>query len=266
MRRLFSVAIPGILMAGVLLCAAAAAPAQRGGGGHPGGGLGGGHAGGFSGGFAGHSFGGGFSSGRFSSSAPRNFSSAPRVRYSMPARGFGNGYRPSLSAGRGAWTGRGGDRGRTRGRYRSPYRGYGVYGGYPYATGWELTPWELGYPDFLGYGNDTGYAQPDEQAAQPSGDFGDDPDDDYRTTYGSAPPFRASAVASAPVRSEPELTLVFNDGHRQSIRNYALTGNSLIVLDDAASGRQQQIPLAELNLPATEQAAQQAGLDFTPPA
>jgi hypothetical protein len=40
----------------------------------------------------------------------------------------------------------------------------------------------------------------------------------------------------------------------------------VIVLDQAASGRQQRIPLAALNLPATEQAAEQSGLDFTPPA
>jgi hypothetical protein len=37
-------------------------------------------------------------------------------------------------------------------------------------------------------------------------------------------------------------------------------------MDRAAAGYQQKIPLSALNLPATEQAAQQAGLDFTPPA
>jgi hypothetical protein len=62
------------------------------------------------------------------------------------------------------------------------------------------------------------------------------------------------------------LTLVFNDGHRESIRNYVLTSSSVIVLDQAASGHQQRIPLATLDLNATEEAAQQAGLDFTPPA
>jgi hypothetical protein len=62
------------------------------------------------------------------------------------------------------------------------------------------------------------------------------------------------------------LTLIFSDGHQQAIRNYVLTSDTLIVLDQAASGYQQRIPLAALNLSATEQAAQQAGLDFSPPA
>ena len=74
------------------------------------------------------------------------------------------------------------------------------------------------------------------------------------------------ATVANSVASEPELTLIFNDGHREAIHNYVLTHDALIVMDQAASGRQQQIPLASLNLPATEQAAQQAGLDFSPPA
>jgi hypothetical protein len=65
---------------------------------------------------------------------------------------------------------------------------------------------------------------------------------------------------------EPQLTLIFKDGHQQTIRNYVLTHSEVIVVDQAASGRQQQIPLASLDVSATEEAAQQAGLDFSPPA
>jgi hypothetical protein len=36
-------------------------------------------------------------------------------------------------------------------------------------------------------------------------------------------------------------------------------------MDDAASGREPRISLSELDLPATEQAARQNGLDFSPP-
>jgi hypothetical protein len=262
MRRVFSGAVPGLLLVAALLCVAPAALAQRSGGGH-GGGFGGGHAGGFSGGFASHGFGGGFSgsAGR-SSFAPRSYTSAPRMNWAAPGRGFTGAYRGNLSAGRPGWAGQG----RSGNRYRSPYRGYGRYGGYPYAVGnsWELTPWELGYPDFLGYGNDIGDPQPDAQIPQDSADAGPAPDDEYRPDYGAAPGYAPSAPA--PVGSEPALTLIFSDGHRQSIRNYALTGDSVIVLDGAAAGRQQRIPLADLNLTATQQAAQQSGLDFTPPA
>ena len=90
---------------------------------------------------------------------------------------------------------------------------------------------------------------------------------DYPDPAYGQPPYQDSpGVAADSVASEPELTLVFNDGHRESIRNYVLTSSSVIVLDQAASGRQQRIPLATLDLNATEEAAQQAGLDFTPPA
>ena len=72
--------------------------------------------------------------------------------------------------------------------------------------------------------------------------------------------------SSDSVAAEPQLMLIFNDGHQEGIHNYVLTSSAVIVLDQAASGRQQRVPLTSLNLPATEQAAQQAGLDFTPPA
>jgi hypothetical protein len=44
-----------------------------------------------------------------------------------------------------------------------------------------------------------------------------------------------------------------------------LTSAEVIVMDDAASGRIPRISLSDLNLPATEQTARQAGLDFSPP-
>ena len=83
--------------------------------------------------------------------------------------------------------------------------------------------------------------------------------------YQSAPP-AASSVSPAGPDAEPELRLIFRDGHQRSIRNYVLTGKTLIVLDNAAGGRQQRIPLADLDLPATEASAEAAGLEFIPPA
>ncbi|MGC2639968.1 MAG: hypothetical protein WA294_22510 [Acidobacteriaceae bacterium] len=275
----------GSLVLGALLTLAPAAFAQHAAGGHAGG-FGGGHVGGFSGshggsfggGFSGHSF-GGFSGARGFGSyrAPRSFTTAPRMNYTLPSRGLASAYGRMggrLSAGRGGeWRerGRDGDRGR--------YRGYG-YGGYPYGAGyaWELTPWELGYPDFLGYGNDVGFSgdsgQPAAGSQQDTADASSDSSDGYRQDYGAAPGYNAAlsdnpepfGAPATTLASEPQLTLIFNDGRREAIRNYALTGDSVIVLDNADTGRQQRIPLSDLNLPATEQAAQQAGLDFSPPA
>jgi hypothetical protein len=263
MRRVFSVAIPGMLALAALMMVAPTAIAQRGGGGHGGGGghvggfSGGGHAGGFGGGFASHSFGGSYSgrasfSGR-ASYAPHGYSAAPRASYALPARSSTQAYRSGYR-----------DRGRYRSPYRSPYRGYG----YPYGVGnsWGVLPWDLGYPDFTGYSDDNGYVQPDMDASQQPVDSGQPLPDDDRPPYTDAPYGPAPYAASAPVSDEPALTLIFNDGHQQSIRNYALTSNYILVLDNAPSGREQRIPLTDLNVPATEKAAQQAGLEFTPPA
>jgi hypothetical protein len=263
MRREFSVAFSGLSLAGVLALAgcvalAPAALAQRGGGGH---------AGGFGGGLSGHSFGGGYSShsfggvysGRsssFGSFGSRGYSYAPRMTW--PARpGYGIADR-SRSGGYG------------RDRYRPPYRGY-VYGnGYYPGNSWGVLPWELGYPDFYGYGDSSWVGQSDAEAPQQDSgydqSYGPGPEYDDRPAYGDAGgSYAGPAMASVPIADEPALTLIFNDGHQQAIRNYALTSNYLLVLDDAGSGRQQRIPLADLNLPATEHAAQAAGLDFTPP-
>jgi hypothetical protein len=244
MRRMFSVAFLS-----VLLIALPSAFAQRGGrssGGHASGSIG-------------HSFGGfsgsGFA-GRSSGFASRSYATAPRFTATAPVRSFASAYRSPYD---GITAARRPD-GRSGFHYRSPYRGYGVYGGYPYANSWELLPWDLGYPDFTGY-NDSGA----DAAQQPAASVAP-PDDGYRPDYERPSYQMPPATAANSVASEPELTLIFNDGHREAIRNYVLTPDTLIVMDQAASGRQQQIPLVSLNLPATEQAAQQAGVDFSPPA
>jgi hypothetical protein len=195
--------------------------------------------------------------------AARSLNSAPQFVSTAPSRAFVPGYRipyPTPTA----------DHRGVRGNsHRPPYRGYGVYP-YVYANSWELLPWDLGDSDFTGdhgYGYDSAYdplVDPAQQ--QPAA-----PDDPYRTGYdaASAQPYPAwqesPSAVSETASSEPELILIFNDGHTEAIHNYVLTSNTLIVLDQAASGHQQQIPLVALNLSATEQAAQQAGLDFTPP-
>jgi hypothetical protein len=249
-------------------------------------GASGSHGGGsFGGHFAGGSFGhasGSFAGGSFGRSpgfAPRS-SSASRLASSAPGRAFVPGYRVPYTT-PGAGLRGGGLVSPDRRHYRSPYRGYG-YGGYPYAYGnsWELLPWDIGYPDFTGYGYDDYGTQ-----AYGAGAYGDDslqqsapsvaaPDDGYRSDYAGpvnayqdyAPPPPAEEETTASVAPEPALTLIFNDGHREDIHNYVLTANAVIVMDEAASGRQERIPLPSINVAATQQAAEQQGLDFTPPA
>jgi hypothetical protein len=153
-----------------------------------------------------------------------------------------------------------------RDHHRSGYGGYGFYGALPIYSTWAL-PWAVGYSD------ESNSAK--EEPAQPA-EY-QPPYDDHRPPYSAAendyapqPSAVAAAAAPAapptPLRDEPALTLIFKDGRHQSVRNYAVTRSSVIVLDDAASGRQQRIPLADLDLSATKQAAELAGLDFNPPA
>ena len=140
---------------------------------------------------------------------------------------------------------------------------------------WAVMPWDMGYADVSGSENSQNAAAADnsQNSGPDSYESGPPQQGEYRPPYGPpvsdyAPPPPAAgapAVSSTVLESEPALTLIFKDGHQQSIRNYALTGDAVIVLDKAATGRQERIPLAELNLRATEQAAQTAGLDFAPP-
>lgn len=169
---------------------------------------------------------------------------------------------------------------RDRDRHRSGRHGYA---GVPIYDSWALMPWDYGYLESSGYPGEESGAAAAEPAAQ-AGEYPPVQPEEHRPAYpvverevapprapaepavlpaAVAPP--ATAPATTALAGEPTLTLVFKDGHRQSVRNYALTGSSVIVLDNAASGRQQRIPLTELNVAATEQAAEAAGLDFSPP-
>ncbi|MFP5227202.1 MAG: hypothetical protein ACLGXA_06190 [Acidobacteriota bacterium] len=259
------------------------------------GGFGGGH---IAGGTMGH-IGGGPAGGSFGRAPgiapgfePRNFRT-PNFISSAPRGAYVPGNRMTYGGGANGWRygdhhDRDGDRDRGRHRdfgYRSPYQGLG-YGGYPfvYANSWELLPGDI---DALDYGTyDDGYgsndsaangAQPQQQQQQQQEAPATPQEGNYRPEYAGpveqpydyAPPppqTMAEPRAAAVLSPEPALTLIFNDGHREDIHNYVLTSDSVLVMDHAASGREKRIPLSSLNLSATQQAAQDAGLDFTPPA
>jgi len=164
----------------------------------------------------------------------------------------------------GGWNRNGGrDRDRDHDRGRSRYSGYGS--GYPYLplyNSWAVMPWAVDYSD---YDNQQTTAAPENNESAGQQDEHRPPYREPESDYAPAPPVVAAPEPSSTVlESEPALTLIFKDGRQQAIRNYALTADAVIVLDKAAAGRQERIPLTDLNLPATEAAAQAAGLDFAP--
>lgn len=113
--------------------------------------------------------------------------------------------------------------------------------------------------------------------------YSDDPGN-YASAYGdptagvdprayavrSASPTESNAATSAPLpaaadpRPERTTMLVFQDGHRQEVGNYAIVGDKLY---DLQAGGRRTIPLSALDLPATRQLNEDRGTDFVlPPA
>jgi hypothetical protein len=70
------------------------------------------------------------------------------------------------------------------------------------------------------------------------------------------------AIPAAPRRQEapaPLTVLVFRDGHKTEVHNYAVTGQTLWIFSEE---RARKVPLAELDLDATRAANEERGLDF----
>ena len=61
---------------------------------------------------------------------------------------------------------------------------------------------------------------------------------------------------------EPATALVFRDQHVEEVRNYAIAGGTLWVLNEQAA---KKIPLAQLDLPATVKMNDDRGVDFQVP-
>jgi hypothetical protein len=154
-----------------------------------------------------------------------------------------------------------------------PYRGYGYSrGGWAYAAPYYYIP--LGDYDYDYVGGPDAYAgQPPTGPTDPTLHIivEQPPARSYR---GATDDTQAEAVLPPPVvpeRSSPPreakpnepTVLVFRDGHRQEVTNYAIMGQTVYVLDD----RTQKIPLANLDVSATVKANDDRGMEFKiPPA
>jgi len=125
----------------------------------------------------------------------------------------------------------------------------------PYAIGYE--------PDEIADAQEE--TAPDESTlaygpGQVAGNQSGPSDDAYR---GPAMNDEAAAELPEPVDPQPATVLVYKDGHRAKVVNYAILGDALFDFDDEHTSK---IPLADLDLPATEKANDAAGVDFKLPA
>ena len=252
MKQLFAVAL-------VVGLVAAPACAQRGGGAR--------------GGFSGHA---GFSSSRggFSGVSSGHFAGgAVAPRYGTGVRG-GSGapmvrlVRPGVSGARPAFYHNGWERRRDGRRYAGPL-GYAYYAP---DYGW-LDANDPGYGD--GYGDYDGSADgsgvaADNYGEQPPENYVEQPEGYAQPQPEVEPPYaeRAQVEAARTPAVAPSLfdsnavTLVFKDGRpSQKIHNYALTRSTLYVTD----GRPREIPVAALDLAATEKTNREAGVSFRLP-
>jgi hypothetical protein len=106
---------------------------------------------------------------------------------------------------------------------------------------------------------------PGERAAN---DYADDPPAPV-AKRSPQPEARVEAVSvpsgpppASPVIRQPNTILVFKDGHRQEVSNYAIVGTNLF---DLTPGHRLKIALADLDVAATQRANEDQGVDFTLP-
>jgi hypothetical protein len=80
-------------------------------------------------------------------------------------------------------------------------------------------------------------------------------------------PPSAARLSDPPAAPQPVIALqptilIFKDGHKQQIGNYAIVGSNLY---DLTPGRRQKVALTDLDLDATQKANDDEGNDFRLP-
>ncbi len=76
------------------------------------------------------------------------------------------------------------------------------------------------------------------------------------------PPPSLPGAAGASQASPPATVLVFRDGHRRAVRNYAIVGQTLWILSETGA---QKVPLANLDMDQTVKANEDRGIAFPLP-
>jgi hypothetical protein len=170
---------------------------------------------------------------------------------------------------RGGSFGRGsGIRIRTGNRYynqRGTYGRRGYYPYYPYA-GYYPYGYYGWYDDPLAYNTDNedqdSYAGASYPAPYPENDSG--LQRDVQALNGKIDRLQADVEARNRPKTdlEPATALVFRDQHIEEVRNYAIAGETLWILNEKAA---KKIPLAQLDLAATVKMNDDRGVDFQVP-
>lgn len=239
--------------------------------------------------------GGGASSHAAAPSFHGSFASAGRPNFAAAPRYAGSGYAPRVATayqGR-AYSATGVPYVRSGGGHDPHGYGNRWRGGYAVAPWVGVSGWAG--PGYLGYGDSyvdaaggddsspDGQADVDGQAYGPQPYYGEQPGYDSSSGPSQEQPYQVAAApypgdapypeaaptpaprvvaAEPPPPAEDAVTIVFKDGRAPlQIHNYALTPTMLYVTD----ARHRDIPLADIDLAATDKANREAGVSFTVP-
>lgn len=149
-------------------------------------------------------------------------------------------------------------------RYGYPgwYGNYGYYDPYFYDPYWwwdSSSSYDDSQDQDVAQGNQMDQQGPDDQGAQ--GNYGDNYNGagDQDAYARSAPYEPRHSELTAP---SPPTTLVFRDQHQEEIQNYAIVGNTLFSF---SAERTQEIPLSDLDIPATTKINGDRGVNFKVP-
>lgn len=144
------------------------------------------------------------------------------------------------------------------GRY---YRGwpYGGYYGYPY-YGWGYGDDSYSsdsYQNYPAYDYSNAYAEDDRQQAAIDRLEGEV--DRLREEREAR---QAQSSNASPKTVVPATELVFRDKHTEEVQNYAIVGQTFWILN---AEKARKIPIAQLDIPATQKANEDRGVDFQLP-
>jgi len=120
-----------------------------------------------------------------------------------------------------------------------------------------VAPWPgWAAPEYLGYGDDTGYGDTSAAQGDENGAY------DAQNQEPDQPEFRQPYQPASAPASESAVTLIYKDGRpREQIHNYILTRTKLFVQDEP----HRTIPVEQLDLAATGMINREAGVVFQLP-
>jgi hypothetical protein len=160
-------------------------------------------------------------------------------------------------------------------RFRRPYLYYGYYGAYGYPS-YAYYPYAYAYNSYYPNSVYDSYSDRDYQQYRRLSDDVNDLSSEVRDLrneneqlrydlekrrYAEAPQTTQGSPRAVPnsITAAPKTILVFRDGRKQEVANYAIAGETLWILSEKAA---QKVPLGDLDIARTKAENEERGLEF----